>query len=162
MQQIVTYGDPVLETKAEPVAIFDEELAAFCQEMFATLKRERGIGLAAPQVGVSKRIFVTDADEDKPRVYINPEIVMTSPELVEYEEGCLSFPGLYFMVKRSSALRIQAFNEKGRPFTLEADGMLARVILHEYDPLDGKLFVDRITPLRKQRALLHYGRLVKM
>ena len=162
MQQIVTYGDPVLETKAEPVAIFDEELAAFCQEMFATLKRERGIGLAAPQVGVSKRIFVTDADEDKPRVYINPEIVMTSPELVEYEEGCLSFPGLYFMVKRSGALRIQAFNEKGRPFTLEADGMLARVILHEYDHLDGKLFVDRITPLRKQRALLHYGRLVKM
>jgi len=162
MQQIVTYGDPVLEAKAEPVAEFDEALASFCAEMFVTLKRERGVGLAAPQVGISKRIFVTDADDDKPRVFINPEILMTSPELVEYEEGCLSFPGIYFMVKRAAALRIQAFNEKGRPFTLEADGMLARVILHEYDHLDGKLFVDRVSPFRKQRALLHYSRLVKM
>jgi peptide deformylase len=87
---------------------------------------------------------------------------MTSPDLVEYEEGCLSFPGLYFVVKRSSALRIQAFNEKGRPFTVEADGLLARVILHEYDHLQGKLFIDRITPFRKERALQHYKRMIKM
>ena len=87
---------------------------------------------------------------------------MTSPDLVEYEEGCLSFPGLYFMVKRSDSLRIQAFNEKGKPFTIEADGLLARVILHEYDHLDGKLYIDRISPFKKERALLHYRKMVKM
>jgi peptide deformylase len=80
----------------------------------------------------------------------------------DYEEGCLSFPGLYFNVKRPAALRVQAWNEKGRPFTIEADGLLARVILHENDHLDGKLFIDRVTPLRRSRALLHYGKLLKM
>lgn len=162
MLEVVTYGDPVLEIKAEPVTEFDEGLVLLCAQMFEALKRDHGIGLAAPQVGVSKRIFITDVDEDKKRVFVNPEIVMTSPDLVEYEEGCLSFPGLYFMVKRSASLRVQAFNEKGKPFTVEADGLLARVILHEYDHLDGKLFIERITPLRRERALLHYRRMVKM
>ncbi len=152
----------ILEKKAEPVAEFDEGLAGLCEEMFEAMKRDHGIGLAAPQVGISRRVFVTDVDEDKKRVFINPEIVMTSTDLVEYEEGCLSFPGLYFVVKRASSLRIQAFNEKGRPFTIEADGLLARVILHEYDHLDGKLFIDRITPLKKERALQHYRRMIKM
>lgn len=162
MLEIVTYGDPILEKKAEPVAEFDEGLAVLCEEMFDAMKREHGIGLAAPQVGNSRRIFVTDVDDDKKRAFINPEIIMTSTELVEYEEGCLSFPGLYFVVKRPGSLRIQAFNEKGKPFTIEADGLLARVILHEYDHLDGKLFIDRITPLKKERALLHYRRMIKM
>jgi|APHig6443717817_1056837.scaffolds.fasta_scaffold238766_1 peptide deformylase len=162
MLEVVTYGDPVLEKRAEPVTEFDEGLALLCAQMFEALKRDHGIGLAAPQVGVSKRVFITDVDEDKKRIFVNPEIVMTSPDLVEYEEGCLSFPGLYFMVKRSSNLRVQAFNEKGKPFTVEADGLLARVILHEYDHLDGKLFIERITPLRRERALLHYRRMVKM
>jgi len=162
MLEIITYGDPILEKKAEPVAEFDEGLAVLCEEMFEAMKRDHGIGLAAPQVGISRRVFVTDVDEDKKRVFINPEIVMTSTDLVEYEEGCLSFPGLYFVVKRASSLRIQAFNEKGRPFTIEADGLLARVILHEYDHLDGKLFIDRITPLKKERALQHYRRMIKM
>jgi len=162
MLEIITYGDPILEKKAEPVAEFDEGLAVLCEEMFEAMKRDHGIGLAAPQVGISRRVFVTDVDEDKKRVFINPEIVMTSTDLVEYEEGCLSFPGLYFVVKRASSLRIQAFNEKGRPFTIAADGLLARVILHEYDHLDGKLFIDRITPLKKERALQHYRRMIKM
>ena len=162
MREIVLYGDPILEKKAEPVMEFDEGLALLCEEMFEAMKRDHGIGLAAPQVGVSKRIFVTDVEGDKKRVFINPEIVMTSPDLVEYEEGCLSFPGLYFVVKRPGSLRIQAFNEKGKPFTIEAESLLARVILHENDHLDGKLFIDRITPLKKERALLHYRRMVKM
>ena len=119
MLEIVMYGEPILEKKAEPVTEFDEDLATLCKEMFEAMKRNHGIGLAAPQVGVSKRIFVTDVDDDKKRVFINPEIVMTSPDLVEYEEGCLSFPGLYFVVKRSGSLRIQAFNEKGKPFTID-------------------------------------------
>ena len=130
--------------------------------MFTAMKHDHGIGLAAPQVGLSKRIFVVDIEGDKPRVFINPEIVETSLEMSDYEEGCLSFPGLYFNVKRPESLRIQAWNEKGRPFTIEADGLLARVILHENDHLDGKLFIDRVTPLRRSRALLHYGKLLKM
>ncbi|HWR10401.1 MAG TPA: peptide deformylase [Rectinemataceae bacterium] len=162
MLEVVTYGDPILEKPSDPVTEFDEGLAILCEEMFEAMRRDHGIGLAAAQVGVSKRVFVTNVDEDKKRIFINPEIVMTSPDLVEYEEGCLSFPGLYFVVKRSGALRIQAFNEKGRPFTVEADGLLARVILHEYDHLEGKLFIDRITPFKKERALLHYRRMIKM
>lgn len=162
MLEVVTYGDPILEKPAEPVTEFGEDLAVLCEEMFEVMRRDHGIGLAAPQVALSKRVFVTNVDDDKKRIFINPEIVMTSPDLVEYEEGCLSFPGLYFVVKRSSALRIQAFNEKGRPFTVEADGLLARVILHEYDHLQGKLFIDRITPFKKERVLQHYKRMIKM
>ena len=162
MLDIVLYGDPILERKADPVTEFNADLEVLVEEMFDAMKRDRGIGLAAPQVSVSKRIFVVEADDDKRRVFINPEIIMTSPEIAEYEEGCLSFPGLYFMVKRPASLRIQAFNEKGRPFVLEADGLLARVILHENDHLDGKLFIDRITPFKKERALLHYGKMLKM
>ncbi|MCX7026060.1 MAG: peptide deformylase [Spirochaetes bacterium] len=162
MIDIVTFGDPVLEKKAEAVAQYDKELLLFIDEMFTALEADKGIGLAAPQVGRSKRIFITELDDDKKRIFVNPEIVATSPDLVEYEEGCLSFPGLYFMVKRPASLRIQAFTEKGKSFTLEAEGLLARVILHEYDHLDGKLFIDRITPLKRERALLHFRKLLKM
>jgi peptide deformylase len=162
MLDIVMYGDPILERIAEPVTEFGTGIEVLVEEMFDAMKRDRGIGLAAPQINLSKRIFVIDADEDRKRVFINPEIIMTSPDLAEYEEGCLSFPGLYFMVKRPASLRIQAFNEKGKPFVLDADGLLARVILHENDHLDGKLFIDRITPLKKARALQHFGKMLKM
>lgn len=159
---VVLYGDPVLEKPAEPVTEFDAGLALTVEEMFETMKHDRGIGLAAPQVGLAKRLFITDVEGDRKRVFVNPEIVQTSLEMVEYEEGCLSFPGLYFTVKRPEALKIQAQTETGRVFTLEADGLLARVILHENDHLDGKLFIDRVTPFKKDRALAHYRRLIKM
>lgn len=162
MLKIVTYGDPILEKKADPVEKFDAELATLVEEMFAAMEADRGIGLAAPQVGRSIRVFVIETEEDGKRVFVNPEIVATSPELVDYEEGCLSFPGLYFNVKRPASVTIQAFTEKGRPFTLTADGIVARVVQHEYDHLDGKLYIDRVTPLRRQRALAHFGRLLKM
>lgn len=162
MLDIVTYGDPVLETKAVPVERFDEDLARLVADMFEALGKERGLGLAAPQVGRSVRLFITDVDGDKPRVFVNPEILQTSQEEVDYEEGCLSFPGLYMDVRRPGEVRIQAFGEKGRPFTIEAEGLLARVILHEYDHLDGKLFVDRLGPLRREKAIAHFRRLLKM
>lgn len=162
MLEIVTYGEAILEKKAEPVLEFDEKLALLCDDMFDAMRRGHGIGLAAPQVGISKRLFVVDIEGDKKRVFINPEILMTSPDLVDYEEGCLSFPGLYFGVQRSSVVSVQAFDEKGKAFTLEADGLLARVILHEYDHLEGKLFIDRVSPLKKERALQHYRRLLRM
>lgn len=162
MMDIVTYGDPVLEEKAQPVAEFDEKLKSLVADMFEAMRRDRGIGLAAPQVGVSSRVFVTDVEGDGQRVFVNPEIIMTSPEVSEYEEGCLSFPGLYFTVKRPASVKVQAFTEKGKPFTVDAEGLLARVVLHEFDHLEGKLFIDRISPFKRERALVHYKKLIKM
>ncbi|HEY9053422.1 MAG TPA: peptide deformylase [Rectinemataceae bacterium] len=162
MKDVVTYGDPVLEKKAEAVKDFDSNLAALVEDMFEAMRRDRGIGLAAPQVGVSSRVFVVEIEGDKRRVFVNPEIVSTSPETCEYEEGCLSFPGLYFNVKRAASVKIQAFDEKGKAFTLEAEGLLARVILHEYDHLDGTLFIERISAFKKERALAQYKKLLRM
>ena len=94
-------------------------------------------------------------------MFINPEIVLTSQEMVEIEEGCLSLPRLYLDVIRPESVRVQAWNEKGRPFTVETDGLLARVILHEYDHLEGVLFIDRLKNGNRERALAQYRRLVK-
>ncbi len=162
MRNVVTYGDPVLEKPAEPVREFDENLKALVEDMFEAMHRDRGIGLAAPQVGVSARVFVVEIEGEERRVFVNPEILATSPETCDYEEGCLSFPGLYFNVKRPAAVKIQAFNEKGKAFTLEADGLLARVILHENDHLDGKLYIERVSAFKKERALAQYKKLIRM
>jgi peptide deformylase len=121
----------------------------------------KGIGLAGPQVASPLRIFVTNVEGDKPRIFINPEIVLTSQELISFEEGCLSLPKLYLDVIRPEFVRVQAWNERGRPFTVETDGLLARVIQHEYDHLEGILFIDRLKPGKKDRALSQYRRLTK-
>lgn len=162
MSDIVTLGDPVLEKPASPVIVFDEELAQFVEGMYRTMEAGQGIGLAAPQIGKSLRIFVTGLEDDKLRVFINPEIVLTSQEEAEIEEGCLSIPGIYVIVKRPATIRMQAFTEKGKPFVLDAEGMLARVLQHEYDHLDGKLFLDRLPPGKRQRVLILYNRRVRM
>ena len=162
MLDIVTIGNETLARKAEPVREFGPELAVFAAQMLEACKLGKGIGLAAPQVERSIRLFVTDVEGDKPRVFVNPEIVQTSQETVDYEEGCLSLPGLYQRVLRPESVRIQAYNEKGRPFTVEAGGLLARVILHEYDHLEGILFVDRLGAAKRERALAQYRRLQKM
>lgn len=162
MLEIVTYGHESLSRKAAPVAEFGPELAAFVEEMYAAMVKGRGIGLAAPQVDHLVRLFVTGVEDDKHRVFINPEIVATSPEEADYEEGCLSLPGLYTHLVRPASVKIQAWNERGRPFTLEADGLLARVILHENDHLNGVLFVDRLPPARRERVLAQYLRRARM
>lgn len=131
-------------------------VAALVSEMFEAMGEARGVGLAAVQVGKLLRIFVTRAQGDGPRVFINPDILETSIEVVPMEEGCLSIPGLYTDVMRPSSVRIQAWNLKGRPFSLTADGYLARVIQHEYDHLNGILFLDRIDSKKKQRLLAGY------
>lgn len=161
MLDIVTFGSDILTRKAAPVSEFGSELAAFAADMFDALKRGNGLGLAAPQVGKSIRLFVTDVEGDKPRVFVNPEIVQTSQDLIVIEEGCLSLPGLYQRVERPESVRMQAYNEKGRPFTVEATGMLARVLLHEYDHLEGILFVDRLGAAKRERALAQYQRLIR-
>lgn len=162
MLEIVTYGSEILHKKAEPITEFGPEIQALAQEMQEAMVRGKGIGLAGPQVDRSLRIFVTQADGDKSRVFINPELILTSPEEVDYEEGCLSLPGLYTMVKRPELVKVQAYNEKGRPFTLETGGLLARVILHEFDHLNGILFIDRLTPAKRERVLAQYLKKIRM
>lgn len=154
--RILTLGEDLLRETAKPVTEIDDELRAFIKQMFATMKSDGGIGLAAPQVGRSIRVFVTRADKDKDRVFINPQLLRTGEELVDYEEGCLSIPGLYADVKRPREVSVQAYNEKGRPFTLDADGLLARVIQHEYDHLDGKLFIDRLGQVKRERLVAQW------
>ena len=143
MLDIFTIGAEVLRIKAVPVERFDEELATLVGHMFETMKLGKGVGLAAPQVGLGHRLFVMQIDGDKQRVFINPEIVETSVELVSFEEGCLSIPGVYADLERPAEIRVQAWNERGRRFVLGADGFLARVIQHELDHLDGALFIDK-------------------
>ncbi len=162
MLEIVKYGEPVLVQKAQDVKEFGRKLETLIADMHDALKRDRGIGLAAPQVGVSKRLFIVGLDDEPLRVFINPRIIASSEETCEYEEGCLSFPGLYFGVVRPSAVDIEALDMYGKPFRLSADGLLARVIQHEYDHLDGILFIDRISPAKRRRALAHYSRMLNM
>ena len=160
MLEIVTYGNEILGRKAEPVKDIDDSIRSLAAGMLAAMAG-RGIGLAGPQVASPLRLFVTSVEGDKPRIFINPEIVLTSQEVVEIEEGCLSLPRLYLDVVRPESVRVQAWNEKGRPFSVETGGLLARVILHEYDHLEGLLFIDRLKNGKRDKALAQYRRLVK-
>jgi peptide deformylase len=147
------YSDTTLRQKAGPVKNIDDELRKTAAEMIASMHKEKGVGLAGPQIGFLKRIFVTHAEGDAPRVFINPTIIWTSQEQVKYEEGCLSVPGIWADVIRPESVKIQAWNENGRAFTLEASGMLARVIQHEYDHLEGILFIDRLPDAKREKVL---------
>ena len=151
--KVITLGDELLKQKAEKIKTFDDNISDTARQMLEILVRDKGIGIAGPQIGFMKRIFVTSINGDKERIFINPSILETSVETVKYEEGCLSVPGIYANVIRSESVKIQAWNEKGRPFTLEAGGLLARVIQHEYDHLEGIVFLDRI-PLKKREKLV--------
>ena len=157
MKKIVTLGDELLRVKSQALENFDDQTAKLIGEMFKSMKKYRGIGLAAVQIGVLTRLFVVNIEGDQPRVFINPEILETSLEQEPYEEGCLSIPGINSDVTRPSAVKIQAWNEKARPFTLSADGLLARVIQHEYDHLEGKLFIDRVGTAKKQELVELYN-----
>jgi peptide deformylase len=155
--EILTLGNELLRKKAEPVKPIGPEYVKIAEEMLETLRQGKGVGLAGPQIGLMKRIFVVHVDGDIPRVFINPSIIGTSQETVKYEEGCLSIPGVWADVVRPQAVRVQAWNEKGRPFTLEASGILARVIQHEYDHLEGTLFIDRLPGPKRTKILAKMG-----
>jgi len=154
---IITLGDELLRQKAEKIDKIDDEIRALAVQMYEIIKRDKGIGIAGPQVGVMKRIFVVQIEgEDEGRVFINPSILETSVTTNKYEEGCLSIPGIYANVIRSEIIKIQAWNEKGRPFTIEASGLLARVILHEYDHLEGVLFLDHLPENKREKLIEKY------
>jgi peptide deformylase len=149
---ILEYPDPRLRTKATPVADVDDGVRKLIDDMLETMYAAKGIGLAATQVNVHQRLLVADVSEekDRPLVFINPEIV-DKDELGTMQEGCLSVPGFYEDVDRAQKIRVRAVGRDGKPFELEADGLLAVCIQHEIDHLDGKLFVDYISELKRTR-----------
>ncbi|MFP3960593.1 MAG: peptide deformylase [Spirochaetaceae bacterium] len=156
-RELIYHPNELLRAHAEPVAEIDAETRELAEEMIRIMESSDGIGLAGPQVGVLERLFVVEVPEDRPRVFINPQILETSLETKVYEEGCLSIPGVYAELERSARVRIQAWNERGRPFNIEAERMLARVIQHEYDHLNGVLFIDHLPEKKRERILRKYA-----
>ena len=145
--EIKKYPDPVLKKNSQPVEVFDEELAKFVEKLFASMHAHDGVGLAAPQVGVLKKIAVVEY-EGKSYILINPKVV-DQKGTQEGEEGCLSFPGIYANVLRPQWVKIETQDLKGEVQTLEGEGYVARAFLHEMDHLNGKLFMDYLSNLKR-------------
>jgi peptide deformylase len=150
---ILTYPDPRLHTVARPVQAVDARIRQLVADMLETMYDAHGIGLAATQVNVHERVIVIDISEerDQPMVLVNPQIVWASDEKVVNEEGCLSVPGIYDGVERSTSVKVTALDDKGEPRTIEAEGLLAVCIQHEMDHLLGKVFVEYLSPLKRNR-----------
>jgi peptide deformylase len=151
--QVLHYPDPRLQKVAQPVTRFDAALAALVDDMADTMYSENGVGLAASQVDQHLRVIVVDASEDRTalRAYINPEIIWRSNETRMFDEGCLSVPQIYDKVERTAAIKVRAYDVHGQPFEVEAEGLLAQCIQHEMDHLDGTVFVDHLSPLKRNR-----------
>jgi peptide deformylase len=150
---IIEYPDPRLKTVAKPVTRFDERLRKLAADMAETMYAAPGVGLAATQVDVHERLIVIDVSEtkDQLRVFVNPEIVWASDQLVECEEGCLSVPGIYDAVSRPDRVRVRAQDVQGESFELDCEGLLAVCVQHEMDHLLGKVFVEYLSPLKQDR-----------
>ncbi len=150
---ILEFPDPRLRKIASPVTVFDEKLDSFIQDMLETMYHAQGIGLAATQVNVHERIIVIDVSEtkDSPQVFINPSFEVIEPELCDYDEGCLSVPGFYETVSRPQSVKIKAQDKTGAHYERDANGILAVCIQHEIDHLEGKLFVDYLSTLKRSR-----------
>ncbi len=150
---ILEFPDPQLRNVAKPVDVVDDHIRNLVDDMLETMYEAQGIGLAATQVNVHKRVLVIDVSEerDQPLVFINPEIDVIDETLEGYQEGCLSVPGYYEEVTRPKQVKIKALNKEGDAFTMDAEGLLAVCIQHEIDHLNGKLFVDYISALKRDR-----------
>jgi peptide deformylase len=150
---ILTYPDPRLHTVAKPVAVVDERIRRLVADMIETMHDANGIGLAATQVDVHEQVIVIDVSEDRnqPLVLVNPRITWASEEMQVNDEGCLSVPGIYDGVERSSRVKVTALDAEGKSRTIEAEGMLAVCIQHEMDHLLGKVFVEYLSPLKRNR-----------
>jgi peptide deformylase len=148
-------GDPVLRTEAAPVEAVDGDLRRLAADMFETMYAEEGVGLAAPQVGILKRLIVIDpqAEDVKPFALVNPVIVASAEDSERGEEGCLSVPGLKELVDRPVDVTVEGIDLDGNPVRLEATGLLSRILQHEVDHLDGILFLDRVSPLKRKMLL---------
>jgi peptide deformylase len=150
---ILRYPDPRLRTVARPVARVDERIRALVHDMFETMYQANGVGLAATQVDVHERVIVMDTSEERndPPVLINPELLIASTEMVIHEEGCLSVPSIHEKVQRHASVTVQGWNEQGGCYQFEADGLLAICVQHEMDHLLGKVFVERLSTLKRDR-----------
>ena len=148
-------GSEVLRTPAVEVAEVDDDLRRLIGDMFETMYRAEGVGLAAPQVGISRRVIVVDVhdDEVKPFALVNPRVVESSRETEKGEEGCLSIPGLSAAVERPAHVAVEGLDRDGNPLRVEGGGLLARCLQHEIDHLDGVLFIDRVGPLKRKMLL---------
>ncbi len=146
------YGDPILRKKTEPVTEFDNDLKAVFADMLETMYASNGTGLAASQIGLSKHMLVLDASTEEQTIIFtlaNAQVVEHSKEKTEFEEGCLSFPGITEKISRPSSIKVRANDQDGRELLIEASGFLAIVLQHEIDHLNGVVFIDRMTPIRK-------------
>jgi peptide deformylase len=159
--RIRRYGDPVLSTPARPVEVFDDELVALAARMRAAMDAADGVGVAAPQIGVGLRLFVIDCpgdnDERVVATIVNPVLEVDRGELDESEEGCLSVPHVFHDLARPSWARVTGVDEYGRPVAVEGSGLLARCLQHEYDHLDGLVYVDRLPRRVRKRLLAEMG-----
>lgn len=168
IREIVLMGDPVLRELAEDVTDFDEELRRLVRDMFETMYHAEGIGLAAPQIGVSTRVLVVDLrrdDEDEDESHrvalVNPEVTWFSPETHKQSEGCLSIPGLEEVVTRPVSVRVEGLDPEGEPLSIEADDLFARALQHEIDHLDGVLFLDRVSSFKRKILLKKWKKLLE-
>lgn len=164
---------PVLKKKADPVAAIDGTTRKLMDDMLDTMYAADGIGLAAPQVGVSLRVIVMDLDQNrgddltaeqkrgKPQYFVNPEIIWTSEEMRSYNEGCLSIPGQYADVERPDKIRVRYLDYDGHPHEIEADGLLSTCLQHEIDHIDGVLFIDHLSALKRDMILRKLKKFLK-
>jgi peptide deformylase len=163
IREIVLLGDPILREKTREVEVFDDELRALVDDMFQTMAFAEGAGLAAPQVGVPLRVLVADVRRDhgdEARVaLVNPRIVESGSETDRAHEGCLSIPGVSEVVTRPYRVVVEGFDPQGEPLRIEAEGLWARVLQHEVDHLDGVLFIDRMSPLKRGLLMKKYRKL---
>ena len=165
LRPIITLPAPVLREVSTPVARVDDDVRALLSDMFETMYDAPGIGLAAVQVGITKRIITIDiareGEDKKPMVFINPEILWSSDELSLYEEGCLSIPQYYEEVERPAKVRVRYQDEKGEAREMEADGLLATCLQHEIDHLEGRLFIDHLSKLKRDRVIKKFQKQAK-
>ena len=165
VREILVVPDPILKQVSTPVDVVDDELRAMMDDMLETMYAAPGIGLAAVQIGVPKRVIVMDLSregEDKqPRYFVNPEILWASEETAPYEEGCLSVPEIYDEVERPSKVKLRYLNYHGEQIEEEAEGLYAVCIQHEMDHLNGVLFIDHLSRLKREQAVKKVKKLVK-
>jgi peptide deformylase len=165
LREILVVPNPVLKQVSAPVAVVTDELRALMDDMLETMYAAPGIGLAAIQVGVPKRVIVMDlareGEEPAPRHFVNPEVVWASEETAPFEEGCLSVPEIYDEVERPSQVKLKYLNYQGEEVIEDAEGLFAVCIQHEMDHLDGVLFIDHLSRLKREQAIKKVKKLVK-
>lgn len=163
IRDIAYFGDPVLRAPAEEVTEFGAELRSLVRDMFETMYHAEGVGLAAPQVSVPKRVLVVDlrreGQDDTRLALVNPRVAWRSAETAKEPEGCLSIPGLEEIVERSVGVRVEARDPEGNEVSVDAEGLFARALQHEVDHLDGVLFIDRVSALKRKMLLKKWRKL---